>query len=61
MLLVVADTSPIFYLLSIDHIDLLQRLFGKVIVPDAVHTELCHLRPLKWSVNGWRVCLSGYR
>jgi predicted nucleic acid-binding protein len=42
MLLVVADTSPIFYLLSIDHIDLLQRLFGKVIVPDAVHTELCH-------------------
>jgi predicted nucleic acid-binding protein len=45
MLLVVADTSPIFYLLSIDHIDLLQRLFGKVIVPDAVHTELAILRP----------------
>jgi len=42
MLLVVADTSPIFYLLSIDHIDLLPRLFGKVFVPDAVHKELCH-------------------
>ena len=42
MLLVVADASPIFYLLSIDHIDVLPRLFGKVLVPDAVHKELCH-------------------
>src|SRR5580658_8274353 len=42
MLLVVADTSPIFYLLSIDHIDLLPRLFGKVFVPDAVNKELYH-------------------
>jgi predicted nucleic acid-binding protein len=42
MRLVVADTSPIFYLLSIGHIDLLPRLFGKVLVPDAVHKELCH-------------------
>jgi predicted nucleic acid-binding protein len=42
MRLVVADTSPLFYLLSIGHIDLLPRLFGKVFIPDAVHTELCH-------------------
>jgi predicted nucleic acid-binding protein len=42
MRLVVADTSPIFYLLSIGHIDLLPRLFGTVFVPDAVHKELCH-------------------
>jgi predicted nucleic acid-binding protein len=42
MRLVVADTSPIFYLLSIGHIDLLPRLFGNVFVPDAVHKELCH-------------------
>ncbi len=42
MRLVVADTSPILYLLSIGHIDLLPRLFGKVFVPDAVHKELCH-------------------
>jgi predicted nucleic acid-binding protein len=40
MLLVVADTSPIFYLLSIDHIDLLPRFFGKVFVPDEVHRSL---------------------
>ena len=42
MRLVVADTSPIFYLLSIGQVDLLPRLFGKVFLPDAVHKELCH-------------------
>jgi predicted nucleic acid-binding protein len=42
MRLVVADTSPVFYLLSIGQIDLLPRLFGKIFVPDAVHKELCH-------------------
>ena len=42
MSLVVADTSPIFYLLSIGHIDLLPQLFGTLLVPDAVYRELCH-------------------
>ena len=42
MPLIVADTSPIFYLLSINHIDLLPQLFGKVLLPDAVHKELEH-------------------
>ena len=42
MHLVVADTSPIFYLLSVGQIELLPRLFKKVFVPDAVHKELCH-------------------
>jgi predicted nucleic acid-binding protein len=40
--LVVADTSPISYLLSIGQIDLLPGLFGNVLIPDAVHKELCH-------------------
>ena len=42
MRLVVADTSPIFYLLSIGHIEPLPWLFVKVFVPDAVYKELCH-------------------
>lgn len=42
MRLVVADTSPIFYLLSIGQIDLLPRLFGKVLIPDAMHREMRH-------------------
>jgi predicted nucleic acid-binding protein len=39
---VVVAESPIFYLLSIDHIGLLPRLFEKIWVPDAVYQELCH-------------------
>jgi predicted nucleic acid-binding protein len=42
MRLVGADTSPIFYLLSVGQIELLPRLLGKVFVPDAVHDELRH-------------------
>lgn len=39
-MIVVADTSPICYLLLIGHIDLLPTLFGKVFIPQAVHDEL---------------------
>ena len=37
MRLVVADTSPLFYLLSINHIDLLLQLFGTVFIPDGIY------------------------
>jgi predicted nucleic acid-binding protein len=40
--LVIADTSPINYLLLIGHIDILPALFEKVIVPAAVRDELKH-------------------
>ena len=54
MRLVVADTSPIFYLLSIDQIDLLPQLFGTVFVPDAVFQELTHpAAPL--ALRSWAV------
>ena len=36
MRLVVADTSPVFYPLSIGQIDLLPGVFGKIFDPDAV-------------------------
>lgn len=39
-MIVVADTSPILYLVLIDKIGLLQTLYGKVMVPDAVAAEL---------------------
>lgn len=44
MRLVVADTSPLFYLLSIGHIHVLPELFGTVFIPDAVNDELRHPR-----------------
>ncbi len=39
---VVADTSPIHYLILIDQTDLLAGLFGRVFVPTAVEAELRH-------------------
>lgn len=41
-LIVVADTSPINYLLQIDQVDLLRQLYGEIIVPRAVLDELSH-------------------
>ena len=42
MRLVIADTSPINYLLLIGHIDLLPALFDRVILPAVVRDELGH-------------------
>ena len=41
-MIAVADTSPICYLVLIDEVDLLRRLFSRVVVPSAVMTELLH-------------------
>ena len=40
MRLVVSDTTPVNYLLLIDQIELLPRLFNRVHIPDAVRDEL---------------------
>lgn len=39
-MIVVSDTSPINYLLLIDQIDLLPRLFQQIIIPEAVQDEM---------------------
>jgi predicted nucleic acid-binding protein len=41
-LIVVADTSPLNYLIEIDCIGLLHQLYGTIIVPRAVAYELTH-------------------
>lgn len=41
-MLVIADTGPVNYLLLIGHIQILQTLFGKVILPSVVRDELAH-------------------
>jgi predicted nucleic acid-binding protein len=48
--LVIADTSPINYLILIGHIDILPSLFEKVILPSVVRDELDHAPPL---VRDW--------
>jgi predicted nucleic acid-binding protein len=42
-MIVVADTSPINYLILIEEIDILTKLYGRVVIPRAVRDEL--LRP----------------
>ncbi len=39
-MIVVSDTSPITALLAVEHPELLKQLFGEVIIPNAVETEL---------------------
>jgi predicted nucleic acid-binding protein len=41
MKVVVADTSPINYLVWIGEVDLLPRLYGSVLIPDIAAAELC--------------------
>ena len=39
---VVADTGPLHYLVLIDAIDILPKLFGRVLIPEIVAVELSH-------------------
>jgi predicted nucleic acid-binding protein len=41
-MIVVADTSPLNYLVLIDEINLLPAIFGQVLLPQAVFQELGH-------------------
>lgn len=51
-MIVICDTSPINYLILIDEIELLPKLFGSVIVPTAVWEELNAVGSPK-SVKDW--------
>jgi predicted nucleic acid-binding protein len=39
-MIVIADTSPLNYLVLIEEVEILSRLFGIVIIPPAVFEEL---------------------
>jgi predicted nucleic acid-binding protein len=39
-MIVISDSSPLNYLILIGHADLLQRLYGQVLIPPAVYHEL---------------------
>lgn len=63
-MIVVADTTPIVYLILTEEIDVLPALYGRVVVPCAVSEELmCSRAPLKvreWMKQppGWLEILS---
>lgn len=39
-MIVVADTGPLHYLILLQHIELLQRFYGQVLIPEPVASEL---------------------
>ena len=39
-MIIVSDTTPIISLLKINGLDLLEKLFGEVLIPNAVYNEL---------------------
>jgi predicted nucleic acid-binding protein len=39
-MIVVADSGPLHYLILLEHVDLLRRFYGQVVVPEAVASEL---------------------
>jgi predicted nucleic acid-binding protein len=39
-MIVVADCGPLHYLILLEHVDLLRRFYGQVVVPEAVAGEL---------------------
>lgn len=43
-MIVVADTTPLNYLILIDEVELLPALFGHVLIPSAVFEELSNVR-----------------
>jgi predicted nucleic acid-binding protein len=59
MRLVVADTSPLRYLVQIDQIDLLPQLFEKMFIPAVVCDELRHASAPK-AVRGWMRSMPGW-
>lgn len=54
-MIVVADTSPLHYLILIDQIDVLEPMYGRIVIPTAVRDEM--LRPeapsavRSWAIN----------
>jgi predicted nucleic acid-binding protein len=58
-MLVVADTSPINYLVLIDQIGILPRLYNRILIPPAVVEELKHPAAPK-PVRDWMAALPGW-
>ena len=56
---IVSDTSPINYLLLCGTLEVLPRLYGKIIIPRAVHAELAN-RDAPVMVREWAQSLPSW-
>jgi predicted nucleic acid-binding protein len=59
MLVVVADTSPIRYLVEIGHVGVLPKLFERIFIPSLVYDELRH-PSAPATVRAWANSLPGW-
>jgi predicted nucleic acid-binding protein len=59
MMVVVADSSPLNYLALIEAIDLLLRLYGRIVVPQQVVLELID-PAAPYEVRKWASALPGW-
>ena len=50
-MVVVSDTSPVSGLYRINHLFVLERLFGKVILPNSVFQEILELRSFGYDLK----------
>lgn len=41
-MIIISDTTPLHYLILLEKSDLLEKLFGKIIIPEAVFREMQH-------------------
>jgi predicted nucleic acid-binding protein len=57
-MVVIADTSPLNYLILVGHADVLPELYGEVVIPPAVLRELQHFNaPVPYDVGSHQVRL----
>jgi len=53
-MIVVADSSPLHYLILLEQTDLLRRLYEEVLIPNAVAAELRAVGSPPRSATGWQ-------
>jgi predicted nucleic acid-binding protein len=58
-MLVVADTTPLNYLILIGYIDVLHTLYGHIVIPPAVYKELRHEKSPP-PVRAWAEAIPGW-
>ncbi len=58
-MIVIADTSPLNYLVLIEQSELLPRLYGTLVIPPAVHREMLDRRAPS-AVRNWAGALPGW-
>ncbi len=58
-MIVVSDTTPLISLLKINRLDLLEKLFGEVFIPQAVFNELAAYEEKTLTSNEVKECITG--